>query len=67
MTLHRMRFPRSRLGATLLLCLAACAKPAAPSKPPVAVTVANSMQGEAPYIVAANGVVEPLQIGRAHV
>ena len=61
MTLHRMRFPRSPLCATLLLCLAACAKPAAPSKPPVAVTVASSTQGDAPYIVAANGVVEPLQ------
>lgn len=43
------------------LVLAACAKPAAPTKPPVAITVATSETGEAPYIVAANGVVEPLQ------
>ena len=47
--------------AALMLCLGACGKPAAPTKAPVAVTVANSTQGEAPYVVAANGVVEPLQ------
>ena len=45
----------------LLLCLGACSKPAVPTKPPVAVTVASSTVGEAPYIVTANGVVEPLQ------
>jgi multidrug efflux system membrane fusion protein len=40
---------------------AACSKPAAPGRPPVAITVATSEKGEAPYVVAANGVVEPLQ------
>jgi membrane fusion protein, multidrug efflux system len=45
----------------LMLAAAACAKPAVPPKAPVAVTVASSTQGEAPYVVAANGVVEPLQ------
>ncbi len=43
------------------LSFAACSKPAAPVKPPVAITVATSEIGVAPYIVAANGVVEPLQ------
>lgn len=49
--------------AALLLSLGvtACSKPAAPTKPPVAITVATSEKGEAPYVVAANGVVEPLQ------
>ena len=39
----------------------ACGKPSAPPKPPVAVTVAHSERGEAPFIVTANGIVEPLQ------
>lgn len=45
----------------LLMGVVACSKPSVPAKAPVAVTVANSTQGEAPYVVAANGVVEPLQ------
>ena len=44
-----------------MLGVAACSKPAAPAKAPVAITVALSETGEAPYIVAANGIVEPLQ------
>jgi multidrug efflux system membrane fusion protein len=44
-----------------LLTLAACAKPAPPAKPPVAVTVAAAERGPAPYVVVANGVVEPLR------
>jgi multidrug efflux system membrane fusion protein len=40
---------------------AACAKPDAPSKPPVPVTVAIASVGAAPYIVQANGIVEPKQ------
>ena len=60
MTLHRRT--RSSAGAGIaLLALAACAKPAAPVKPPVAVTMGVAETGEAPYVVAANGVVEPLQ------
>ena len=48
--------------ASLLLCtLVACSKPPAPGKAPVAITVATSEIGAAPYVVAANGVVEPLQ------
>ncbi len=57
---HLFRVSRT-VPIALLLGAAACAKPAAPPKAPVAVTVASSTQGEAPYIVAANGVVEPLQ------
>lgn len=52
---------RSLAGLTLVLGMTACAKPAAPKKAPVAITVAMSESGDAPYIVAANGVVEPLQ------
>jgi multidrug efflux system membrane fusion protein len=55
-----MRF-RSPLPTALLLGLTACAKPSVPAKQPVAVTVGTSTQGAAPYVVAANGVVEPLQ------
>ena len=56
---------RSR-SATLLLASAAlvavgCKKPAAPTRPPVAVTVATSARGAAPYVVTANGLVEPQQ------
>lgn len=39
--------------------IAACSKPAAPPKPPVAVTVATAARRAAPYVVIANGVVEP--------
>ena len=56
--------PSHRAASLLALAafaLAACSKPAAPTKPPVAITVATAETGEAPYIVAANGVVEPLQ------
>ncbi|MFN8579507.1 MAG: efflux RND transporter periplasmic adaptor subunit [Gemmatimonadaceae bacterium] len=45
----------------VVVAAAGCAKPAPPPKPPVAVTVATSERGPAPYVVAANGVVEPLQ------
>ena len=41
--------------------MAACGKPAAPPKPPVPVTVATVTRGAAPYLVQANGMVEPLQ------
>lgn len=45
----------------LLGAVGACSKPAAPPRPPVAVTVAASTRGEAPYLVLANGLVEPMQ------
>ncbi|HEX4934113.1 MAG TPA: efflux RND transporter periplasmic adaptor subunit [Gemmatimonadaceae bacterium] len=55
-------FPRFVLAGVLLAGLAVgCSKPAAPPKPPVAVTVAPSTLGEAPYLVMANGLVEPMQ------
>jgi multidrug efflux system membrane fusion protein len=48
--------------AVLVAILAsACAKPAVPAKPPVAVTVATAERGDAPYLIVANGIVEPLQ------
>jgi membrane fusion protein, multidrug efflux system len=60
MMLHDFSISRC-VTLVLLVGVGACSKPAAPTKPPVAVTVANSTVGDAPYIVAANGVVEPLQ------
>ena len=61
MTLHVPKtFPLLTL-TTLAFGLAACSKPAAPVKPPVAVTMGVAEKGEAPYVVAANGVVEPMQ------
>src|SRR5476649_2776867 len=41
--------------------LSACAKPATPVKPPVTVSVATAERGNAPYVVHANGLVEPAQ------
>ncbi len=40
---------------------AACGKPTVPPKPPVPVTVAVAARGDAPYVVRANGLVEPVQ------
>lgn len=62
-----MRQSRWSSGRHGLACVAACAalvackKPSAPARPPVAVTVATSQRGEAPYLVTANGIVEPLE------
>ncbi len=52
-----------RQGGLLLLLFtaAACSKPAAPVKPPVMVSVATAEKGSAPYVVYANGLVEPAQ------
>ncbi len=41
--------------------VSACSKASTPVKPPVAVTVANAERGEAPMLLVANGIVEPLQ------
>ena len=43
------------------VAVAACTKPPEPAKLPVAVTVATAELGNAPYIVHANGLVEPAQ------
>src|ERR1019366_6372747 len=53
------RIPSSIFGLSILA--AACSKPPVPAKPPVAVTVATAELGSAPYIVHANGLVEPAQ------
>ncbi len=51
-----------RLGALAVLVAAAgCSKPAPAAKPPAAVTVATVARREAPYVVVANGVVEPMR------
>ncbi len=55
--MHRV----DRFAALAFAFGAACAKPDAPSKPPVPVTVAIASVGAAPYIVQANGIVEPKQ------
>ena len=45
----------------LCISLAACGKPSVPPKPPVPVTVAAAVRGDAPYVLGANGMVEPMQ------
>ena len=55
----RRHLPSSIFG--LALAVGACSKAAPPAKPPVAVSVANAEHGEAPYVLVANGIVEPLQ------
>jgi multidrug efflux system membrane fusion protein len=40
--------------------MAACAKPEPPEKKPVAVTVATAQRGPVPYVIGANGQVEPI-------
>lgn len=55
---------RTNLLTTTLLAatlLAACSKPQPKVVPPVAVTVATARTGAAPYVLTANGVVEPRQ------
>jgi membrane fusion protein, multidrug efflux system len=52
---------RCLTSAVAMIVLAGCAKPPAPPKLPIAVTIATSERTAAPYIVQANGVVEPMQ------
>jgi multidrug efflux system membrane fusion protein len=40
---------------------AACGKPGVQPKPPVPVTVGLAVRSDAPYVVSANGIVEPVQ------
>jgi multidrug efflux system membrane fusion protein len=49
------------VAVALAVVVGACAKPAAAVKPPVSVSVATAERGNAPYIVHANGLVEPAQ------
>jgi multidrug efflux system membrane fusion protein len=55
-----MQMNRSVLVAVAAVA-AACSKPVAPPKASVAVTVATAQRGDAPYVVHANGLVEPAQ------
>ena len=57
-----LRFTRGVVKAVVVaLVVSACSKAAAPAKPSVAVTVATASRGNAPYVVHANGLVEPAQ------
>lgn len=49
------------LSLLVVVAVAACSKAATPPKPSVAVTVATAQRGDAPYVVHANGLVEPAQ------
>lgn len=51
----------SWFAVVVAVAVGACSKPAAPPKPSVAVTVATAQRGDAPYVVHANGLVEPAQ------
>ena len=55
------RHPWQALVVVVLATSAACTKVAAPVKPPVTVSVALAERGDAPYVVHANGLVEPAQ------
>lgn len=59
--LRNPRFRCSFLCSLLLLALAACTKSKAAEKQAVVVTVAEAERGSAPYLVMANGIVEPMQ------
>jgi multidrug efflux system membrane fusion protein len=49
------------VAVAVVVLASACTKAAAPVKPPVTVSVAIAERGDAPYIVHANGLVEPAQ------
>jgi multidrug efflux system membrane fusion protein len=53
--------PRQAVAVAVAVLTTACAKPATPVKPPVTVSVATAERGNAPYVVHANGLVEPAQ------
>jgi multidrug efflux system membrane fusion protein len=56
-----MQMNRAFLAVAVAVAATACSKPATPPKPSVAVTVATAKRGDAPYVVHANGLVEPAQ------
>ncbi len=49
-----------RVRAFALLAAVACSKPAPPAKKPVAITVAAAERSSVPYVIGANGQVEPI-------
>lgn len=59
--LRNPRFRCSFLCSLLLFALPACTKSKAAEKQAVVVTVAEAERGSAPYLVMANGIVEPMQ------
>jgi multidrug efflux system membrane fusion protein len=62
MTSPMLRTTRTRTTVMLVALVAgACAKPPAPTKTTVPVTITAAEAGDAPYQVTANGIVEPLQ------
>ena len=60
MTSRRLPLALAALPAALLAA-AGCSKPAPAAKPPAAVLVATAERHAAPYVVVANGVVEPMR------
>ena len=61
MTTRFDRVSRATTLGALLLAGVGCARKEAPAKPPVPVTVVSAVVGAAPYVVSANGIVEPKQ------
>lgn len=57
----KLKLLRNVLAFAVVMGGAACSKQVAPPKPPVSVTVATAALAAAPYIVLANGLVEPMQ------
>jgi multidrug efflux system membrane fusion protein len=55
------RFAVSLLSLGALAAIAGCGKPADDHKAGVSVTAATVQQGPAPYVVTANGIIEPIQ------
>jgi multidrug efflux system membrane fusion protein len=54
-------FVRAAFAVTALVPVGACSKPPAAGKQTVPVTVTTATTADAPYVLAANGMVEPLQ------
>lgn len=52
--------PALAVAAAAALLVSGCSKPTPPAKRPVPVTVATAQRGAVPYLVIANGAVEPI-------
>ena len=57
----KLILPRHILALVAVTGGAGCSVQVAPPKPPVSVMVATAALADAPYIVLANGLVEPMQ------